>query len=111
VAGVRRGDLVVVALRGESGKPRPALIVQSDDFAASAFVMVIPLTSVLDPEQGLRVVISPSPTNGLRAASHAMVDRTVLAPRGTVGAVIGRLDTPTMTLIDQALARLLGLAA
>ncbi|MBC7637103.1 MAG: type II toxin-antitoxin system PemK/MazF family toxin [Acetobacteraceae bacterium] len=108
--GVKRGDLVVVALRGESRKPRPALIVQSDAFASLAFVMVIPLTSVVDPEQGLRVVISPSLTNGLRMASHVMVDRTVLALRTHVGDVIGQLDTVTMRSVDQALARFLGLA-
>ncbi len=107
---MRRGDLVVVALKGESGKPRPALVVQSDAFASSLFVMVIPLTSVVDPEQGLRVVISPSPANGLRASSHAMVDRAVLAPVGNLGAVIGRLDAATMRSIDQALACFLGLA-
>jgi mRNA interferase MazF len=30
---VRRGDLVTVALPGDYGKPRPALVIQSDLFA------------------------------------------------------------------------------
>ena len=30
---MNRGDLVTVALQGEHGKPRPALVIQSDLFA------------------------------------------------------------------------------
>jgi mRNA interferase MazF len=36
MAGVRRGDLVTVAVAGDYGKPRPALVVQDDAFAALA---------------------------------------------------------------------------
>ena len=30
---MRRGDLVTVALQGDYGKPRPALVIQADQFA------------------------------------------------------------------------------
>ena len=36
VLGVKRGDLVTVALQGDLGKPRPALVIQSDLFDAEA---------------------------------------------------------------------------
>lgn len=42
---IQRGDLVVVALSGDYGKPRPALVVQSDDFQALPSVTVLRITS------------------------------------------------------------------
>jgi len=71
---MRRGDLVVVALQGEHGKPRPALVVQSDLFEQLPTVTVLPLTS--QPIDGpARVTIAPSAANGLQAASQIMVHR------------------------------------
>jgi mRNA interferase MazF len=44
---VRRGDLVTIALTGDYGKPRPALVVQADAFDALTSVTVLRLTSEL----------------------------------------------------------------
>jgi hypothetical protein len=30
---MQRGDLITVALQGDAGKPRPALVIQADHFA------------------------------------------------------------------------------
>jgi mRNA interferase MazF len=40
---MKRGDLVAVALSGDYGKPRPALIVQADHFAALPSMAVLTL--------------------------------------------------------------------
>ena len=42
-----RGDLVTVVLADEYGKPRPALIIQSDLFREHSSVTVLPVTSFL----------------------------------------------------------------
>jgi mRNA-degrading endonuclease toxin of MazEF toxin-antitoxin module len=45
---LKRGDLVVVALPGDYGKPRPALIVQADLFNEThASITIVPVTSTL----------------------------------------------------------------
>lgn len=41
---MKRGDIVTVALQGEQGKPRPALLVPSDMVAELAAVTLLPLT-------------------------------------------------------------------
>jgi len=57
---VRRGDLVTVALPGEFGKPRPALVVQSDLFNEThPTVTVMPLTSELRNAPLFRIVVEP----------------------------------------------------
>jgi len=40
---MKRGDLVTVALQGEHGKPRPALVIQSDLFANLTSTVTIAL--------------------------------------------------------------------
>ncbi len=42
-----RGDLVTIALQGDFGKPRPALVIQADLFDAHASVTLLPITSTL----------------------------------------------------------------
>ena len=40
-----RGDVIVVSLPGDYGKPRPALVVQADQFTEHPSVTVLPITS------------------------------------------------------------------
>ena len=79
--GVRRGDLVTVpdsgALPGDFGKPRPALVVQSDLFAGHAAVTVLPVTSTETPAPLFRLPVDPSPDNGLREPSFVTVDKAM----------------------------------
>jgi mRNA interferase MazF len=67
---MRRGDLVTVALQGDIGKPRPALVIQSDLFEAHPSVTILPVTSELIDAPLLRVSVAPDASNGLRAASQ-----------------------------------------
>src|SRR5437868_3134847 len=71
---MKRGDLVVVALQGDYGKPRPALVVQSDLFDEHPSLTIAPVTSTIADAPLFRVTIEPTATNGLRAVSQIMVD-------------------------------------
>ena len=64
-----RGDLVAIALTGDYGKPRPALLVQADAFAALPSVTVLPVTSEVSGEHLVRITVRPSRQNGLRSTS------------------------------------------
>jgi len=106
---MKRGDLVTVALSGDYGKPRPALIIQADDFDGLPSVTVLRLTSELRDWPTFRVTVESSKTNGLRATSQIMIDKATAVPREKVGRPFGRLDADTMRSIDRALVALLGL--
>ena len=68
---MRRGDLVTVAAAGDHGKPRPAVIVQTDAFPEShASLVVCQLTSELVDAPDFRVTIEPKPENGLRLSNE-----------------------------------------
>ncbi|MGH7340789.1 MAG: type II toxin-antitoxin system PemK/MazF family toxin, partial [Candidatus Rokuibacteriota bacterium] len=81
---MKRGDLVTIAVGGDYGKPRPALIVQADEFEAIPSVTVLRLTSEVHDEPLVRITVQPSPENGLRAPSQVCVDKAVTVPRSRV---------------------------
>src|SRR5713226_4321932 len=79
---MRRGDVVTVAAAGDYGKPRPAVIVQTDAFPENhASVVVCQLTSELVEAPDFRVTIEPVPENGLRLKSQVMADKPVTLRR------------------------------
>lgn len=106
---IRRGDIVVIAVPGDYGKPRPALVVQGDSFAMLDSLTVLRLTSELHDWPGIRITVAPSTANGLAAISQIMVDKAVTTPRSKIGRRIGRADPATMVKVDRALASFLGL--
>src|SRR5579864_6248791 len=71
---MRRGDVVVVAA-GDYGKPRPAVIVQTDALPEDhPSVIVCQMTSVILDTTDFRVRIEPTDENGLRTPSQVMAD-------------------------------------
>lgn len=103
-----RGDVVTVALPGDLGKPRPALIIHSDLFPQTASVVLVPITSTI-LDSMLRFTIQPSVENGLREVSQVMTDRVTTASRTKVGQVIGRLEAEQMREVSTRLSLVLGL--
>jgi mRNA interferase MazF len=107
---VRRGDLVTIALSGDYGKPRPALVIQSDLFDAHSSISILPVTGDLRDAPLFRVVVEPSVSNGLRKPSQVMVDKIQTVTRSKVGKTIGRLEQETLVAVNRALAVFLGFA-
>lgn len=105
---MRRGDLVVTALSGDFGKPRPVVVIQSDDFEATSTVTVLLMTSEIHDLPLLRITIEPTPLNGLRAPSQIMIDRTMTTWRDQVSEPIGRLTHEQLTQVERQIALLLG---
>ena len=106
-----RGDVVTVAASGDYGKPRPAVVVQSDVFPPEhASVIVCQMTSTLSNAPDFRVTIDPSVQNGLRRTSQIMADKPVTVRRGKVSDRIGRLDRADVVRLNRALAFCMGLS-
>ncbi|MGA3081316.1 MAG: type II toxin-antitoxin system PemK/MazF family toxin [Terracidiphilus sp.] len=106
---MKRGDLVTVAVSGDYGKPRPALVVQADAFDLHPSVVVLPLTSEMHDAPLFRVTVSADAATGLHIPSQIMVDKATAVPRVKLGARIGQVDGVTMRSVDAALRGFLGL--
>ncbi len=107
---MRRGDLVVIVTSGDYGKPRPALVMQADDYAAHPSLTVLPFSSEIHDLPLLRVTVEPTKGNGLRLRSQVMVDKVTTVPRAKIGGTIGHLDEVTLEATSKALATFLGLS-
>ncbi len=107
---MRRGDIVTAIAPGDYGKPRPALVIQSDIFDALSSVSLCLVTSALLDAPVFRITVEPSPENGLQRLSQIEVDKIMTARRERVGRVIGRLDDATMLKVNRALAVFVGIA-
>jgi mRNA interferase MazF len=105
-----RGDLVIVVAPGDYGKPRPAVIVQSNAIPEShASVVICPMTSEL-AEADFRITIEPEPETGLRVRSQVMADKPVTICRERIGQRIGQLRAADLARLNVALALVMGLA-
>jgi mRNA interferase MazF len=107
---MKRGDLVTVAMSDDFGKPRPAIIIQSDHFAATDTVTLVLLSSTLVDAPLIRIIVHPTPRNGLRAASQIMIDKTMTVRRERIEDVFGHTDEETMTAVSRSLAVFFGIA-
>ena len=102
--------MVIVAATGDYGKPRPAVIVQTDAFPAThASVVICQMTSEIIEAPDFRVTVDPSEGNGLRVRSQIMADKPVTVRRARIGRSIGRLDNSDIRRLNIALAFVMGL--
>jgi mRNA interferase MazF len=105
-----RGDLVIVAAPGDYGKPRPAVIVQSNAIPENhASIVICPMTSEL-AEADFRITVEPGAETGLRVRSQVMADKPVTIRRERIGQRIGQLGATEMARLNIALALVMGLA-
>ncbi|MBV8469894.1 MAG: type II toxin-antitoxin system PemK/MazF family toxin [Burkholderiaceae bacterium] len=105
-----RGTLVTVAMQGDFGKPRPALIIQANPFSEHASVTVLPVTGTLVDAPLLRVTVQPSAENGLQRPSQVMVDKAMTVRRDKIGPALGRIDAQVLQEVERCLAVFLGIA-
>ncbi|MBU2841016.1 type II toxin-antitoxin system PemK/MazF family toxin [Acidithiobacillus thiooxidans] len=105
-----RGDLVTIAMQGDFGKPRPALVIQANQFSEHNSVTVLPITSTIVAAPLLRLTVHPSAENGLQKPSQVMVDKTMTVKRDKVGPAFGRIDADALVEIERCLAVFLGIA-
>jgi mRNA interferase MazF len=106
---IKRGDLITVAVSGDYGKPRPALIIQADAFDSIPSMTVAPLTSEPYEAPLLRVTIQAGAGAGLRKVSQVMIDQITTVPRSRIGQRIGSVEASTLRAVNQAIKAFLDL--
>lgn len=104
-----RGDLVTIAMQGDFGKSRPALVIQADQFSLHSSATVLAITSTMVAAPLLRVTVQPSAENGLQKPSQVMVDKAMTVKREKIGSKLGRVDQQVLVEVDRCLAVFLGI--
>ena len=107
---IARGNVVLMVVPSDLGRPRPGVVVQADEFNADLTTLfVCPVSSDLRDTLLLRPLIEATPESGLRVRSQIMTDKMVALRRDRIRRVIGRIDAETSGLLDRAILVLLGL--
>lgn len=107
---MKRGDVVLLVVPSELGRPRPGVIVQANEFNKElSTVFICPITSDLQEKLPLRPIIEAEPSTGLRLRSQIMTDKMVALRHDRIRRIIGRIDSETSERLDRALLVVLGL--
>ena len=108
---MRRGDVVLVAVPGDYGKPRPAVVIQTDlaNETHASFV-VCPMTNYIQDAPLFQLDVVPTAENGLEKPSRVIVDKIVAVRKEKVQQVVGKLDDGIMIRTNRSLVFWLGLA-
>jgi mRNA interferase MazF len=106
---MKRGDFITIALQGDFGKPRPALIIQSDKFSEHSTVTVILISGTLIEAPLLRITVYPDNNNGLKKISQIMIDKSMTVKKEKIGNVLGSANHEIMIEVERCLAVFLGI--
>jgi mRNA interferase MazF len=106
---LKRGDVALIVLQGELGKPRPGVIVQSDELSALSSLIVCPMSPYIDATNRMRPVVAPTEHNGLLVHTQIMTDKLNTLRRDRIRRIIGTLDSDACERLDSALLLVLGL--
>lgn len=109
---MRRGEIWTVSGgKGYAGKPRPAVIIQDDNFDATSSITICAFTTDTTDAPLFRLDIEPNERNGLKVACRLMVDKVTTVPKAKIGSRIGRLDDQDLVRLNRAIIVFLGLAS
>ncbi|MGF7151522.1 mRNA interferase MazF [Sphingomonas zeicaulis] len=101
---------MTIALPDDFGKPRPALVVQADQFGETGTITLLLLSSTLVEAPLIRIPLNPSADNGLRRPSQIMIDKAMSVKRDKIGLPFGRAGAEVMLQVSRSLALFLGIA-
>lgn len=108
---IARGHFVTVALSGDYGKPRPALVVQASHFSYLDSIVVCPISSHVRGDAGLfRIDIPVRQDFGILNPSQILIDKITAIKKKKIGRLIGQADTAMMLKVNHAIALFLDLS-
>jgi len=107
---MKRGDLVTVSVKGDFGKPRPAVVIQSDWVVDTESVLICQLTGELRDAPIFRLTVPPAPANNLKKVSQVMVDKIFAIRRDKCSPPFGSLGKAELIAFNRMLSLMVGLA-
>lgn len=108
---MKRGDIWSAATgSGFGSKPRPVVIVQSDNYINGPNILVALCQTAIEEPNEVRPRLTPNSVNGLNEMSDVAVDLLVAVPRRKFGNPIGRVSEQELAEIDAMLVLVLGIA-
>ncbi len=106
---MKRGEVWTVSGAGYAGKPRLAVIVQSDLYEGLESLTLCLFTTNDTAAPDFRIPVIPSESNGLTAPSWLMANKMMTVSKKHLGRKIGTLAGDDMTALNHAMIVFLGI--
>jgi mRNA interferase MazF len=106
---LRRGDIVTTALSGDYGKPRPAVVIQTDRVGITDTILVCLISSDIQDFSSIRINLPATKETGLERASQVMVEKIHAVAKVKCRQHIGRVPHAALAKLNLALFNMIGL--
>jgi mRNA interferase MazF len=106
---IKRGEIWSVLWTGLAGKPRPALVIQSEEYLLTETDILALITSADGIANDLRLPIQANSDNGLLQNSFICLDKLMAIPLSNLGERYGRVSDDVMREVDTRLIKILGI--
>jgi mRNA interferase MazF len=107
---MKRGEVWTVSGgKDYAGKPRPAVIIQTNDFTSTDSITICAFTTDDTHAPLIRLTVEANSQNGLKSNSQLMVDKITTVPKSKIGSRLGNLNDQEMVKLNRAIFVFLGL--
>jgi mRNA interferase MazF len=106
---INRGEIWSVLWTGLAGKPRPALVIQSEKYRLTDTDILALITTTENVQGELRLFIPADELNGLQRDSYICLDKLMAIPLSNLGQRYGSVSEAIMREVNDRLIKILGI--
>ena len=106
---INRGEIWSVAWTGFARKPRPALVIQAEEYRLTETDILALITSTESEASALRLFIKADESNGLQQDSFICLDKLMAIPLANLDRCCGKVSDEVMQEVNARLIKILGI--
>jgi mRNA interferase MazF len=106
---INRGEIWSVAWTGQARKPRPALVIQAEEYRLTETDILALITTTENEASAVRLLIKADESNGLQEDSFICLDKLMAIPLANLGKCHGKVSEEVMREVNARLIKILGI--
>ena len=106
---INRGEIWSVAWTSFARKPRPALVIQAEEYRLTETDILALITTTENEASALRIPIKADENNGLQQDSFICLDKLMAIPLANLGKCYGKVSDEIMQEVNARLIKILGI--
>jgi len=106
---INRGEIWSVAWTSIARKPRPALVIQAEEYRLTETDILALITTTENEASALRIPIKADENNGLQQDSYICLDKLMAIPLANLGKCYGKVSDEIMQEVNTRLIKILGI--
>jgi mRNA interferase MazF len=106
---INRGEIWSVAWTGQARKPRPALVIQAEEYRLTETDILALITTTENEASAVRLPIKADTRNGLQEDSFICLDKLMAIPLANIEKCHGKVSDEVMQEVNARLIKILGI--